>query len=141
MGKGFTIDGAIKGTVISMAECLLAPGEINLGWNDISNVLLQDGETVIAFGSGTGKSRTTKACEDALSVYRTTMGTTRKAGRLLFRLTGPENLLLKVVNDTREMIERSLCPTAEVVFGVARDNSLNDEIRIILLTTLEKNRG
>jgi len=135
MGKGFTINGTTKQTVIDAAECLLAPGEINLGWHDISNVLLHDGETVISFGSGTGKSRATKACDDALSGYRTAAGTTRRPARALFRLTGPENLLLKEVNDARKAIERSLYPTAEVTFGVARDGSLSDEVRIIVLTT------
>ncbi len=135
MGKGFIIDGTTKRTVICMAECLLTPGEINLGWNDISNVLLQDGETVIAFGSGTGKSRVIKACDDALSKYRTAAGMTKKAARLLFRLTGPKNLLLREVNDARELIERSVCPAAEMIFGVARDSNLNDEVRIVLLTT------
>jgi len=77
------------------ARCLLTPGEINLGWNDISNVLLQDGGTVISFGSGTGESRATKACEDALSNYRTAAGMTRRAARLLFRLTGPEDLTVR----------------------------------------------
>ena len=71
MGKRFTIDTTTKRTIISMAECLLAPGEINLGWDDIGNVLLQRGETVIASGSGTGESRAIKACDDALSSYRT----------------------------------------------------------------------
>lgn len=135
MGKGFIISGTTKRTVTSMAECLLSPGEINLGWNDISNVLLQDGETVIVFGSGIGKSRATKACNDALSKYRTATGMTKRPARLLFRLMGPENLLLREVNDAREMIERSVCPTTEVIFGAARDSSLNDEVRIILLTT------
>ena len=59
----------------------------------------------------------------------------KRATRLLFHLIGPENLLLREVNDAREMIERSVCPAAEVIFGVARDSSLNDEVRIILLTT------
>jgi len=42
------------------------------------------------------------------------------------------------VNDVREAIERSVGTTSEVTFGVAHDDSLNDEVRIILLTTLEK---
>ncbi len=141
MGKGFIINGTTMQTVIDAAERLLVPGSINLGWEDINKVLLHDGEAVIAFGSGTGESRATKACEDALSNYRTAAGMTGRAATLLFRLTGPEDLLLKEVNDAREMIERSVCPATEVIFGVARDNSLNDEVRIILLTTLEKNRG
>lgn len=141
MAKGFTIDGTTKWTVTGMAQCLLASGEINLGWKDISNMLLQDGETVIAFGCGTGKSRATKACDDALSNYRTAAGMTKRAARLLFRLMGPQNLLLKKMNDAREIIERSICPDAEMVFGVGRDNSLNDEVRIIILATLGKSQS
>lgn len=89
MVEAFIIDRTTKRTVIGMAECLLAPGEINLGWNDIGNMLLQDGETVIAFGSGIGKSRAIKACDDALCNYRTAAGLTRRAASLLFRLMGP----------------------------------------------------
>lgn len=138
MGKEFVIDGMTKQTVSDMARCLLAPGEINLGWNDIGSVLLHDGETVIAFGSGTGKVRALDACHDTLSHYRTAASVTKRAARVLFRLTGPANLLLREVNNAREMIESSLRPAIEVVFGVARDNSLNDEVRIILLATLEE---
>ena len=135
MGKGFINDGTAKRTIAGMAECLLAPGEINLGWNDISDVLLHDGETVIAFGTGTGKNRAIKACDDILSNYRTAARTIRRPIRLLFRLMEPENLLLKEVTGARKMLERSIRPASEVVFGVARDISLSDEIRIIVLTT------
>ena len=135
MEKGFIIDGSAKRKVIRIAKCLLAPGEINLSWNDISKVLLQDGKTVIAFGSGTGKSRETKACGNALSNYRAISQTTKKPSQLLFRLIGPKNLLLKEVNNAREMMERSVCPASEVIFGVARDDSLNDEVRITLMAT------
>ena len=133
MEKGFTIDGATKRTIIRIAEYLLTPGEINLSWNDIGNVLLQDGETVIAFGSGTGSNRAIKACEDALSSYRSAAGTTVRPGRLVFRAVGPGNLLLKEVNDAREMIEGSLCPASQAVFGVACDHGLKDEVRITIL--------
>lgn len=135
MEKGFTIDRMTKEKLVRIAECLLTPGEINLSWNDISDVLLQDGETVIAFDSGTGKSRWIKACSGALSNYRTASQMARRTKRLLFRVVGPENLLLKEVNDAKKMIEGSLCPTSEVVFGVARDESLKDEVRITIIAT------
>jgi cell division protein FtsZ len=135
MEKGFAIDATTKRTVIRIAECLLTPGEINLSWNDVSNVLLQNGETVTAFGSGTGESRGMKACENALSNYRAASHTTNKPAKLLFRLIGPEDLLLKEVNDAREMIEKSVCPTSGIVFGVARNDSLNDELRITIIAT------
>jgi len=137
MEKGFTIDGATKRTIIRITEYLLTPGEINLSWNDISNVLLQDGKTVIAFGSGTGKNRGVKACNSALSNYRTASRAANKPTRSLFHLIGPKNLLLKEVNDAREMIEKSVYPTSRVVFGVARDDKVSDEVRITILATGE----
>ncbi len=53
MGKGFVINGTTMQTVINATERLLTLGSINLGWRDINKVFLRDGETVIAFGSGT----------------------------------------------------------------------------------------
>jgi hypothetical protein len=138
MGKGFFIDGTTKQAGIDAAERLLAPGEINLSWKDISNVLRQEGEAVISYGSGTGMNRALTACEDTLSGYRSAAGTTEMPARALFRVTGPKNLLLGEVNDIRQTIEKSLRTTHQVTFGVAMDNSLNDEIRIILLTTQEE---
>jgi len=88
MGKAFTINATTKRTVIDMAECLLTPGEINLSLDDMRTVLLQDGDTVIAFGSGKGKSRGMGACVDALSNHRIAWQTTKRPTRLLFRLIG-----------------------------------------------------
>lgn len=90
---------------------------------------------MIAFGSGTGRGRGIEACNRALSNHRTVSQMMRRPKRLLFRMVGPENLLLKEVNGAKKMIESSLCPTSEVVFGVARDESLNDEVRITIITT------
>ncbi len=141
MGKGFTINGTTMQTVIDAAERLLVPGSINLGWEDINKVLLHDGEAVIAFGSGTGNARSIKACDDTLLSYQIAAGKSRRPARALFRLTGPENMLLSEVNAIRERIEGLVGTTGEVTYGVSCDNSLNDEIRIILLTTLEEKRG
>lgn len=133
MEKGFTIDRKTKREVVPILECLLAPGEIDIEWNHIRDVLLQNRKTIIAFGSGTGKNRAIKACEDAVSTYRNAAGTTVRPRRLVFRAVGPGNLLLKEVNDAREMIEGSLCPASAAVFGVARDDGLRNEVRITIL--------
>jgi cell division GTPase FtsZ len=133
MGKGFTIDRKIKREVGRIAECLLAPGEIDIEWDHIRDVLIRNRKTIIAFGSGTGKSRAIKACEDALGGYRSAAGTTMRPRRVVFRAVGPANLLLKEVNDAREMIQQSLCPGSEVVFGVARHHGLKAGVRITVL--------
>ena len=133
MEKGFAIDRKTKREVVRIAECLLAPGEIDIEWNHIRDVLLGNRKTIVAFGSGTGESRAVKACEDALSGYRSVAGTSRRPKRLILRVVGPRSLLLSEVNDAREVIEGSLCPASEAVFGVAHDNRLRDELRVVIL--------
>lgn len=135
MEKGFIIDEATRRIVTRVTECVLTPGEINLGWKDISEVLLSDRTAVVTSGSGTGKDRAVKACQDALSSYRIVARPAMRPARVLFHLIGPKDLLLKDVNDAREVIERSLCPASEVVFGVALDDSLKDEVRITIMAT------
>jgi len=133
VGKGFAIDRKIKREIVPMLECLLAPGEIDIEWNHIRDVLLGNRKTIVAFGSGTGESRAIKASEDALSSYRGVAGTTVRPERLVFRVIGPTSLLLMEVNEAREMIEGSLRPASEVVFGVARDDRLKDGLRVVIL--------
>jgi hypothetical protein len=43
-------DRTIKESMLYVAERFLAPGVIKLMWNDIKFMLLQGGETVVAFG-------------------------------------------------------------------------------------------
>lgn len=140
MGKGFVVNGATMQSVINATERLLTPGTINLGWHDINNVLLHDAEAVIAFGSGTGSARSVRACDDTLLSFQIVAGKGRKLARALFGVTGPENLLLSEVNAIRERIEGLVGTKGEITYGVACDNALDDEIRIVLLTRLEKER-
>ncbi len=140
MGKGFIVNGTTMQTVIDATERLLAPATINLGWIDIDKILLFDGEIVIAFGSGTGDARSIKACDDTLFSFQLAAGDGRRPVRALFRVTGPENLLLSEVNAIREKIEGLVGTTDRVTYGVAVDNRLDDELKIILLTRLEKER-
>ncbi len=140
MGQVAAIDRTTKLAIMDLVERLVKPGEINLGWNDVKTVLLQDGETMISFGSGTGQHRAFKACADALASFRTdTMAKT--AAKVLFHLTGPENLLLAEVNGAIDIIKRKVWPSGEPIFGVTRDSSLKGEVRCILLTTREKKWG
>jgi hypothetical protein len=140
MGNGFVVNGTTVQTVINTAERLLAPGAISLSWQDINSILLHDGEAVIAFGSGFGRNRAIKACEDTILGYKMATGTSERPMKAVFHVTGPKNFSLYEVNNAKEAIDRLVRPIGEVIFGVAVDNSLDDEVRIVLLAGLERER-
>jgi cell division GTPase FtsZ len=79
----------------------------------------------------TGRDRSSKASYDALAGYETAT-TAETATKVLMQVTGPEDLLLKDVNDAVSIIKAAISPMAEVIYGVARDLNLDDEIEVIL---------
>jgi len=133
MGKAFIIDTVAKQAVEIITELLVTPGEINIGYDDIKAIMGQQGPVLISTGSGAGNDRILEACHDALAnPWKET--TIKAATKVLVNITGPSELFLKEVNDGLDIIKEAVSPTAEVIFGVARDNRLKDEIRIVLIT-------
>jgi len=100
MERAFIIDTLAKQAVETIAELLLIPGEINIGYEDIKAIMGQQGPVLISTGSGTGDDRILKACHDALAnPWKETM--TKSASRVLLNITGPSNLLHKLPTTLR----------------------------------------
>jgi cell division protein FtsZ len=113
---------------------ILAPSEIHIGYDDIKTIMGQQGPVLISTGSGTGNDRTLKACQDALTnSWKETI--IKAATKVLVNINGPSDLLLKEVNEALNVVRESVSLDAEVIFGVARDSRLKNEVRILLLAT------
>ena len=91
MERSFIIYTGVKEIVQTMSELLLTSGEINIGYDDIKDVLCQQGPVSIAIGTGTGKNRTLDACQVALSNSLIDASMTKSARRVLLNITGPSN--------------------------------------------------
>ena len=59
----------------------------------------------------------------------------RGATGVLFNVTGPSNLGLHELNAAARVIAEVVDPDAEIIFGTAVDDSLNDEVRITVIGT------
>jgi len=131
--RSFIIYTGVKEIVQTMSELLLTRGEINIGYDDIKDVLCQQGPVSIAIGTGTGKNRTLDACQVALSNSLIDASMTKSARRVLLNITGPSNLLLKEVNDAVDMVKERMATSAEVIFSVNLNGKYDDEVKVILL--------
>jgi len=54
---------------------------------------------------------------------------------VLFNVKGGEDLTLFEVNDAAEIIRQMVDPEANIIFGAAIDESLNDEVQITVIAT------
>lgn len=132
MGKAFIIETVAKQAVMTIAEFLLAPTEINISYDDMKIIMGQQGPVLICTGSGTGKDRVLKACHDALTnPWEETI--TRTATKVFLNITGPSDLLLKEVNRAVDIVKERMATSTEVIFGVTINDKYNDEIGVKLL--------
>lgn len=58
-----------------------------------------------------------------------------KAERILFNITGGENLSINAVNQIGSIISKLINPRAKISFGVTQDKKYQDKIRITLLAS------
>jgi cell division protein FtsZ len=54
---------------------------------------------------------------------------------VLFNITGGSSLTLFEVNAAAEVIKQAVDPNANVIFGVALEENMNQEVRLVLIAT------
>ncbi|MDY6851733.1 MAG: cell division protein FtsZ [Thermodesulfobacteriota bacterium] len=123
---------AVKG----ISDLILLPGLINLDFKDVWAVMSKKGQALMGTGVASGPDRATVAAQAAISNPLLEDISHEGAQGILINITGAqEDLTLDEVNDASTMIQKEADPEAEVIIGVAWDNSLNEELRITVIAT------
>ncbi len=135
------VDGAFKLAdevlchgVQAIAEVVTVPGLINLDFADVRTVMKDAGPSWMSIGRGAGQNRAADAARDALASPLLDVSV-RGARGALFNIAGDSNLSLLEVNDAAEVIRQAVDPEANIIFGVALDPSLGNEVRLTLIAT------
>lgn len=136
-----SVDGAFKVAdevlhhgVQAIAEVITVPGIINLDFADIRTIMRDAGPAWMSIGKGTGPNRAVDAAKQALASPLLDVSMEGAKG-VLFNVTGGSSLTLFEVNAAAEVVKRAVDPDANVIFGVAMDSNMNQEIRITLIAT------
>ena len=90
-------------------------------------------------GSASGENRAEDAAKEAIQspLLETSI---EGAKGVIINITGGEDLGLHEVNTAAELVQRSVDPEANIIFGTVTDPSMSDEIQITVIATgFEKN--
>jgi len=126
-------DVLMKG-VQAIAEVITVPGVINLDFADVRAIMKDAGPAWMALGRGSGPHRSVDAAKEALNSPLLDVTITGAKG-VLFNVIGNDTLTLFEVNEAAKIIRQSVDPEANIIFGVAHDSEMNDEVRITLIAT------
>jgi len=127
-------DDVLRHGVQAIAEVITTPGMINLDFADVKAIMKDAGPAWMSIGKGTGQNRAVDAAKDALASPLLEVSIEGSKG-VLFNVVGGSTLTLFEVNQAAEVIKQAVDPDANIIFGVANDPSMENEVRITLIAT------
>ena len=127
-------DDVLRHGVQAIAEVITTPGLINLDFADVKAVMSDAGPAWMSIGRGTGQNRATDAAKEALASPLLDVSI-EGSKAVLFNVVGGTTLTLYEVNQAADVIKQAVDPDANIIFGVANEPAMENEIRITLITT------
>ena len=127
-------DDVLRHGVQAIAEVITTPGMINLDFADVKAVMKNAGPAWMSIGRGSGQNRATDAAKEALASPLLDVSI-EGSKAVLFNVVGGSSLTLYEVNQAADVIKAAVDPDANIIFGVANDPTMDNEVRITLITT------
>ncbi len=125
-------DDVLRQGVQGIAEVINVPGLVNVDFADVRSVLREAGTALMSIGQGKGRNRAQLAAQEAIAGGFLNV-TIRGAQRVLFNISGGEDMTLFEVNEVAEYIGNAIDNTADITFGAVVDPALDDVIHVTLI--------
>lgn len=127
-------DDVLRRGVQSISELINVPGFINLDFADVTSVMSDAGYAHMGTGSATGKDKAEIAAKAAISspLLETSI---KGATGILVSITMSPDVGLEDADLASSMITAEAHPDANVIWGVAFDHDLEDEMRVTIIAT------
>ena len=132
-------DDILRQGVQGISDLISVPGLINLDFADVKTIMLNTGMAHMGIGRASGENRAEDAAKQA--IQSPLLETSIEGARgVIINITGGDDLGLHEVNTAAELVQRSVDPEANIIFGTVTDPSMEDEIQITVIATgFEKN--
>ena len=127
-------DDILRRGVQSISGLINIPGFINLDFADVTSVMANAGYAHMGVGAATGKDKAEQAAKEAISspMLETSI---KGAKGILISISVSPDVSLDDVDIASSLIAAEAHPDANVIWGVAFDPELEDEMRITIIAT------
>ena len=127
-------DEVLYQAVTSISDLIKNTGFINLDFADVCTIMRGAGFAHMGVGHAVGKGKAEDAAQMAIS--SPLMETSINGARgVLINITGSEDMGLEDVEVAANLVQAAAHPDANIIFGASFDNTMEDEIRVIVIAT------
>ena len=135
MAEAFLMaDDVLRQGVQGISDLITVTGTVKLDFADVKTIMLNTGMAHMGTGRASGENKAEDAAKEA--IQSPLLETSIEGARgVIINITGGEDLGLQEVNTAAELIQRSVDPEANIIFGTVIDPEMQDEIKITVIAT------
>ena len=135
MAEAFMMaDDILRQGVQGISDLITVTGTVNLDFADVKTIMLNTGMAHMGIGHASGENKAEDAAKQA--IQSPLLETTIEGARgVIINITGGPDLGLQEVNTAAELVQRSVDPEANIIFGTVIDENMEDEIKVTVIAT------
>lgn len=120
--------------VKSISELIKVPGYVNLDFADVTSIMKDAGYAHMGFSKASGKDKATEAAKGSITspLLETSIA---GAKGVIISFTAAPDIDLDDVEGAAELITEQAHPDADITWGIAFDESMDDEMMITVIAT------
>lgn len=127
-------DDVLRLGVQSIADLINVPGLINLDFADVTAIMKDAGYAHMGMGVASGKDKADEAAAMAISspLLETSIN---GANGVIINITASPDIALDEIDRASTMITKAANPNANIIWGTAFDDTMQDEMKITVIAT------
>ena len=135
MAEAFMMaDDILRQGVQGISDLITVTGTVNLDFADVKTIMLNTGMAHMGIGMASGENKAEDAAKQA--IQSPLLETTIEGARgVIINITGGDDLGLQEVNTAAELVQRSVDPEANIIFGTVINPEMQDQIQITVIAT------
>ncbi len=127
-------DNVLRRGVQSISELINVPGIVNLDFADVTTIMQNAGSAHMGVGTAQGKDKATEAAK--LAISSPLLETSIQGARgILINITASPDIGLEEIDIASTIIEEEAHPDAQIIWGAAFDEKLEDTMSITVVAT------
>ena len=127
-------DDILRQGVQSISDLIKNPGIVNLDFADINSVMKDAGYAHMGVGRASGEDKARQAAERAISSPLLETSISGAMG-VIINITSSPDIGLEEITIASEMIADMVHPDANIIWGTAFDESMDDEMSVTVIAT------
>jgi len=128
-------DEIVTNAVISIADIINKPGDLNIDFADVKATMLNSGYALIGIGNAKGKDRARLASEAAISNPLLADVNLSGCRALLINVTAGHDFLMDEFDQVNEIITSKTGTSGQIKSGLILDDQYNDQLKVTIIAT------